>query len=133
MQDPLLPTKITPKEIAVAGGQARGGRQDKRGRSRGHFAVSRIDVPPRRIARAAPHLADWKRPIFDQVTRQLPAIPPAPVGIDRELGDAALPVTRPTAIRQRDTSCPGRCLDEGPVKSGDTLTLLKQGVILQSR
>jgi glyoxylase-like metal-dependent hydrolase (beta-lactamase superfamily II) len=34
-----------------------------------------------------PDLADWERPIFDQVSRRLPATPPAPVRIDRELGD----------------------------------------------
>jgi glyoxylase-like metal-dependent hydrolase (beta-lactamase superfamily II) len=34
-----------------------------------------------------PDLADWERPIFDQVSRQLPATPPTPVWIDRELGD----------------------------------------------
>jgi glyoxylase-like metal-dependent hydrolase (beta-lactamase superfamily II) len=34
-----------------------------------------------------PDLADWERPIFDQVSRQLPATPPAPVRIDRELDD----------------------------------------------
>ncbi len=34
-----------------------------------------------------PDLAGWERPLFDQVSRQLPAAPPAPVRIDRELGD----------------------------------------------
>jgi len=34
-----------------------------------------------------PDLADWERPIFDQVSRHLPATPPAPVRIDRELDD----------------------------------------------
>jgi hypothetical protein len=34
-----------------------------------------------------PDLAGWERPIFDQVSRQLPATIPAPVQIDRELGD----------------------------------------------
>jgi glyoxylase-like metal-dependent hydrolase (beta-lactamase superfamily II) len=34
-----------------------------------------------------PDLADWEWPIFDQVSRQLPVGPPAPVRIDRELGD----------------------------------------------
>jgi glyoxylase-like metal-dependent hydrolase (beta-lactamase superfamily II) len=34
-----------------------------------------------------PDLADWERPIFDHVSRQLPGIPPAPVRIDRELAD----------------------------------------------
>jgi len=34
-----------------------------------------------------PDLADWERPIFEQVRRQLPATPPAPVRIDRELED----------------------------------------------
>jgi glyoxylase-like metal-dependent hydrolase (beta-lactamase superfamily II) len=35
----------------------------------------------------APELTDWERPIFDQVTAQLPAAPVAPVRVDRELGD----------------------------------------------
>jgi glyoxylase-like metal-dependent hydrolase (beta-lactamase superfamily II) len=35
----------------------------------------------------SPDLADWERPLFDQVSRQLPAALPAPVRIDRELGD----------------------------------------------
>jgi glyoxylase-like metal-dependent hydrolase (beta-lactamase superfamily II) len=34
-----------------------------------------------------PDLAGWERPLFDQASRQLPAAPPAPVRIDRELGD----------------------------------------------
>src|ERR1700733_4746483 len=34
-----------------------------------------------------PDLADWERPIFDQVSRRMPATPPAPVRIDRELRD----------------------------------------------
>jgi glyoxylase-like metal-dependent hydrolase (beta-lactamase superfamily II) len=34
-----------------------------------------------------PDLADWERPIFDQVTRQLPTTPPIRVRIDRELDD----------------------------------------------
>jgi glyoxylase-like metal-dependent hydrolase (beta-lactamase superfamily II) len=34
-----------------------------------------------------PDLTDWERPIFEQVSRQLPAAPPAPVRIDRELDD----------------------------------------------
>ena len=34
-----------------------------------------------------PDLADWERPLFEQVSRQLPAALPAPVRIDRELGD----------------------------------------------
>ena len=34
-----------------------------------------------------PDLADWERPLFDRVSRQLPAAHPAPVRIDRELGD----------------------------------------------
>jgi glyoxylase-like metal-dependent hydrolase (beta-lactamase superfamily II) len=35
----------------------------------------------------APDLADWERPLFDQVSRQLPAAHPAPVRIDHELHD----------------------------------------------
>jgi glyoxylase-like metal-dependent hydrolase (beta-lactamase superfamily II) len=34
-----------------------------------------------------PDLAAWERPIFEQVSRQLPTAPPAPVRIDRELDD----------------------------------------------
>jgi glyoxylase-like metal-dependent hydrolase (beta-lactamase superfamily II) len=34
-----------------------------------------------------PDLADWERPIFDQASRDLPATPPTPVRIDRELCD----------------------------------------------
>jgi glyoxylase-like metal-dependent hydrolase (beta-lactamase superfamily II) len=34
-----------------------------------------------------PDLADWEVPLFDQVSRHLPAAPPAPVRIDRELDD----------------------------------------------
>jgi glyoxylase-like metal-dependent hydrolase (beta-lactamase superfamily II) len=34
-----------------------------------------------------PDLADWERPLYDQVSSQLPATPPAPVRIDRELAD----------------------------------------------
>ena len=34
-----------------------------------------------------PDLTDWERPLFEQVSRQLPAVFPAPVRIDRELGD----------------------------------------------
>jgi hypothetical protein len=34
-----------------------------------------------------PDLADWERPIFDQITCDLPVTPPAPVRIDRELAD----------------------------------------------
>jgi glyoxylase-like metal-dependent hydrolase (beta-lactamase superfamily II) len=34
-----------------------------------------------------PDLADWERPVFDQVSRHLPVTPPAPVRIDRELDD----------------------------------------------
>jgi glyoxylase-like metal-dependent hydrolase (beta-lactamase superfamily II) len=35
----------------------------------------------------APDLAGWERPLFDQVSRHLPAAPPAPVRIDHELDD----------------------------------------------
>jgi glyoxylase-like metal-dependent hydrolase (beta-lactamase superfamily II) len=47
------------------------------------------DAPFVRGAAAGPppDLADWERPIFDQVSRQLPAGPPAPVRVDRELRD----------------------------------------------
>ena len=34
-----------------------------------------------------PRLADWERPIFDQVTAGLPAAPVPPVRVDREAGD----------------------------------------------
>lgn len=50
-------------------------------------APRRRAVPPRCGTRAAPDLADWERPLFDRVSRQLPATLPAPVRIDRELGD----------------------------------------------
>jgi glyoxylase-like metal-dependent hydrolase (beta-lactamase superfamily II) len=35
----------------------------------------------------APDLADWERPIHDQVTRQLPATPLPPARVDQELRD----------------------------------------------
>ena len=35
----------------------------------------------------APDLADWERPLLDQVSRQQPTALPEPVRIDRELGD----------------------------------------------
>jgi glyoxylase-like metal-dependent hydrolase (beta-lactamase superfamily II) len=35
----------------------------------------------------APDLADWERPIYDQVTGQLPATPVPPVRVDQELAD----------------------------------------------
>jgi glyoxylase-like metal-dependent hydrolase (beta-lactamase superfamily II) len=35
----------------------------------------------------APDLADWERPIYDQLTRQLPATPLPPVRVDQELRD----------------------------------------------
>lgn len=35
----------------------------------------------------APDLADWERPIYDQVVSQLPAEPVTPPRIDREIGD----------------------------------------------
>jgi glyoxylase-like metal-dependent hydrolase (beta-lactamase superfamily II) len=34
-----------------------------------------------------PVLADWERPLFEQVTAQVPAAPVPPVRVDRELGD----------------------------------------------
>jgi glyoxylase-like metal-dependent hydrolase (beta-lactamase superfamily II) len=37
-----------------------------------------------------PNLADWERPIFDQVSTQLPASLPAPVRVDHELDDGDL-------------------------------------------
>lgn len=36
---------------------------------------------------SAPDLADWERPIYDQVTRELPADPVTPPRIDREFSD----------------------------------------------
>jgi glyoxylase-like metal-dependent hydrolase (beta-lactamase superfamily II) len=47
------------------------------------------DVPFIRAAAAgpAPDLADWERPIYDQVMSQLPAEPVMPPRIDRELAD----------------------------------------------
>jgi hypothetical protein len=41
----------------------------------------------RRSAWAPPDLTERERPIFDQVSGQLSATPPAPVRIDRELDD----------------------------------------------
>jgi glyoxylase-like metal-dependent hydrolase (beta-lactamase superfamily II) len=35
----------------------------------------------------SPDLADWERPIYDQVTRQLPATPGQVIRVDRELRD----------------------------------------------
>jgi glyoxylase-like metal-dependent hydrolase (beta-lactamase superfamily II) len=35
----------------------------------------------------APQLADWERPIFERAASLLPAEPPAPVRVDRELDD----------------------------------------------
>jgi glyoxylase-like metal-dependent hydrolase (beta-lactamase superfamily II) len=47
------------------------------------------DVPFIRAGAAgpAPDLADWERPIYDQVMSQLPARPVIPPRIDREIGD----------------------------------------------
>jgi glyoxylase-like metal-dependent hydrolase (beta-lactamase superfamily II) len=47
------------------------------------------DAPFIRAAAAgpSPNLADWERPIYDQVLRQLPADPATPPRIDRELAD----------------------------------------------
>lgn len=47
------------------------------------------DVPFIRAGAAgpAPDLADWERPIYDQVMSQLPAQPVTPPRIDREIGD----------------------------------------------
>jgi len=39
------------------------------------------------VAGPAPDLADWERPIYDQVMSQLPAQPPSPPRIDREIED----------------------------------------------
>ena len=38
----------------------------------------------------APKLADWERPLFDQVHSQIPPDPPAPVRVDQELEDGDL-------------------------------------------
>ncbi|WIM92489.1 MBL fold metallo-hydrolase [Actinoplanes oblitus] len=38
----------------------------------------------------APELADWERPLFDQVHSRIPPVPPAPVRVDRELDDGDL-------------------------------------------
>jgi glyoxylase-like metal-dependent hydrolase (beta-lactamase superfamily II) len=47
------------------------------------------DAPFIRAAAAgpAPDLADWERPIYDQVMSQVPAQPPSPSRIDREVED----------------------------------------------
>ncbi|MFI5064431.1 MAG: MBL fold metallo-hydrolase [Streptosporangiales bacterium] len=50
-------------------------------------ASRRRAVPARRGTRPAPGPGWLGRPLFDQISRQLPATPPAPVRIDRELGD----------------------------------------------
>ncbi|MDQ2874981.1 MAG: MBL fold metallo-hydrolase, partial [Actinomycetota bacterium] len=49
----------------------------------------RADAPFLRgdAAGPPPDLADWERPIFDQVTAWLPAVPVPPVRVDRELSD----------------------------------------------
>lgn len=49
----------------------------------------RADAPFIRAAAAgpAPDLADWERPIYEQVMSQLPAQPFLPPRIDREIGD----------------------------------------------
>ena len=39
----------------------------------------------------APDLADWERPIYDQVSRRLPAEPVVPPRVDRELADGDEP------------------------------------------
>jgi len=70
------------------------------------------DVPFMGAAAAgsAPDLADWERPIYDQVMSQLPGEPVMPARIDRELadgdelgfGDGAVAVAVPGhAIRRR--------------------------------
>jgi glyoxylase-like metal-dependent hydrolase (beta-lactamase superfamily II) len=57
----------------------------------GHAEVlaHRADAPfiRGRAAGPAPDLADWERPIYDQVSRQLPARPVVPPRLDRELAD----------------------------------------------
>lgn len=40
-----------------------------------------------RSAGPLPDLADWERPLFDRVSEQMPGSGPAPVPVDRELGD----------------------------------------------
>jgi glyoxylase-like metal-dependent hydrolase (beta-lactamase superfamily II) len=49
----------------------------------------RADTPFIRAAAAgpAPDLADWERPVYEQVMSQLPARPVIPPRIDREIGD----------------------------------------------
>jgi glyoxylase-like metal-dependent hydrolase (beta-lactamase superfamily II) len=39
----------------------------------------------------APDLADWERPLFEQISAHLPAAPPAPVRVDTELDDGDIP------------------------------------------
>lgn len=49
----------------------------------------RADAPVIRgdLAGPAPTLADWERPLFEQVAMQMPTHPPAPVNVDHELDD----------------------------------------------
>jgi glyoxylase-like metal-dependent hydrolase (beta-lactamase superfamily II) len=49
----------------------------------------RDDVPyiQREQAGPPPDLLDWERPLYEQVTAGLPADPPAPVRVDRPVGD----------------------------------------------
>ena len=49
----------------------------------------RADAPVIRgeAAGPAPELTDWERPLFERVSAQVPAVPPAPVRVDRELDD----------------------------------------------
>jgi glyoxylase-like metal-dependent hydrolase (beta-lactamase superfamily II) len=51
--------------------------------------VGQADAPFLRAGAAppGPDLADWERPIYEQVTRHLPATPVPPVRVDRELRD----------------------------------------------
>jgi glyoxylase-like metal-dependent hydrolase (beta-lactamase superfamily II) len=39
----------------------------------------------------APDLADWERPLFEQISEHMPAAPPAPVRVDSELEDGDVP------------------------------------------
>lgn len=49
----------------------------------------RADAPVIRgeAAGPLPALTDWERPLFDQISTQVPATPPAPVRVDHELDD----------------------------------------------
>jgi glyoxylase-like metal-dependent hydrolase (beta-lactamase superfamily II) len=52
-----------------------------------------VELPPRRgdpageVPAPFPRLADWEKPIFDQVAGNGPIVSPLPIRVDRELDD----------------------------------------------